>query len=752
MIEVKGTRLSQSAADPTDPLGLRKPVDAGTGAVTGMLAGLLGLAVYLKSFLWAEPAQAMPAPEPQGAASGEDGPAGRAAPRPVLKLAADAGPAPQSAEATADASAETQTLPTVLGPADLGVFALTPAAMPTAFVKDFAANTPLPPFPRPGRPVQPEASLPSAPIQLPGPDAWSPELHSLLASEDPEASALADDLSDDEADDGSGSGPVITDRNRAPRNTGPVYLGDVGSGAVLAIALSHLLSKTSDADGDSLSVAVGEATSGMIEADDGAWRYLADSDHLGEVEIRYQVSDGQATVQQTATLTVIENLHEGTDAAELILGTEGRDRVLGHAGDDNIATFFGRDVVFGGAGDDNIAGGAGRDSLFGDDGNDLILGGADADVIFGGAGDDRLYGEAGDDEVHGDAGDDLVDGGAGADTLTGDAGDDSLLGGDGDDVLAGGEGDDLAQGGTGADVIFGDDGKDVLLGEAGADLLFGGLGDDRLEGGADDDLLSAGAGDDLVLAGSGDDIAVGGDGRDRIEGEAGADHLSGEAGDDLLLGGEGNDWLSGGAGQDTIMAGQGDDVVVIDIDLSGDLLDGGEGFDQLVAAPESSGVLFDLIQGMVSSDEGSADMVSGFEAYVGSAANDVFVVAEGEATLTGGDGADLFAFMQGDRLEAPKAAHNITDFSDTDTMTFSNEFAGLSMRKAQRSVEARIEEFFEDYAERFSADEPRLRYFHDWLDDYQRTIVEVDFDHDRTVDLVVTLEGGHEFDISPYSV
>jgi Ca2+-binding RTX toxin-like protein len=310
-------------------------------------------------------------------------------------------------------------------------------------------------------------------------------------------------------------------------------------------------------------------------------------------------------------------------------------------------------------------------------------------------------------------------------------------------VLAGGDGDDLAQGGTGADVVFGDDGQDELLGDQGNDVLFGGLGDDRLEGGADDDLLSGDAGADLLFAGGGDDLANGGDGDDRIEGEAG---------NDMLLGGEGDDWLSGGDGQDTVTAGRGADVVVIDIDLSGDLLDGGEGFDQLVAAPESSGVLFDLIQATVASDEGPADSISGFEAYVGSAENDVFLVAEGEATLTGGNGADLFAFVQGDRVEAPQAAHNITDFSDTDTLTFSNEFAGLSMRKAQRSVEARIEEFFQDYAERFSADEPRLRYFHDWLDDYQRTIVEVDFDHDRTVDLVVTLEGGHEFDISPYFV
>lgn len=737
MIEVKGTRSAQVAIDPSDPLGLRKPVDAGTGVVSGMVVGLLGLAVYLRSFLWAEPAEALAVPESKGAPSGEDGGTARAAARSALKLVADEPAAPLADEGTGEAAAETQTLPYVLGPADLGVFALAPVAMQTAFVQAFAANTPLPPFQKAGRPMLPEAGLPPAPIQFPGSDALPTDLQTLLAPEDSQ-----DETSEDEDANDGGTGPVLTQRNRAPRNSGQVHLGDVGSGAVLAIALSHLLTKTTDADGDSLSVAMGNATSGTVQPYHGAWRYLADSDHLGEVEIRYQVSDGQHTVLQSATLTVIENLHEGTADADLILGTDGRDRVLAHDGDDNIATFLGRDVVFGGKGDDNIAGGAGRDSLFGDEGDDLIAGGADADLIFGGGGHDRLYGEAGDDEVHGDAGNDLVDGGEGADTLTGDVGEDSLLGGEGDDVLAGGEGDDLAEGGSGLDVVFGDAGADVLSGNAGADLLFGGLGADSLDGGADNDVLSGGEGHDLLLAATGDDVAAGGDGDDRIEGGAGADYLTGEAG---------NDWLSGGDGQDTVTAGYGDDVVVIDIDLAADLLDGGEGLDQLVVAPESSGVLFDLIQGTVAIDECPADTVSGFDDFVGSAENDVFLIAEGEATLTGGDGADLFAFVQGDRLEAPQSAYSITDFSDADVMTFSNEYAGLSMRKAQRSVEARIEEFFQDYAERFSADEPRLRYFHDWLDDYQRTIVEVDFDHDRTVDLVVSLEGGHEFDISPYS-
>lgn len=726
MIEVKSTRAAQPATDPTDPLGLRKPVDAGAGAVSGLLVGLLGLAVYLRSFLWAEPAQAGIATAGASHAQPGDDTATsmRPAPRQALKLAA--GDHQPKAEPEDEATSDTQPFPVVYSPVDLGVAAVKPPAMPPGFVREFAANTPLPPFDQPGRPPRPDAGQAPQPILFPGPEAGQPNFQALFAPAEPDV-APDDDLAEDGPDPGS------THRNRAPRNSGPVYLGDVGSGATLAIALSQLLSRASDEDGDALSVVVGDASSGEVLPHNVGWRYLADADHLGEVEIRYQVSDGQQGIQQSALLTVIENLHEGTPDADLILGTEGRDRVLGHAGDDNIATFFGRDVVFGGAGDDNISGGVGRDSLSGEDGDDLITGGADADLIFGGDGHDRLYGEAGDDEVHGDAGNDLIDGGDGADILSGAVGDDSIIGGEGDDVLDAGAGDDVVTGG------------------AGNDLLFGGDGADLLDAGAQSDVISAGEGADQILAGEGDDLATGGEGDDHLDGGLGSDHLSGEAGDDLLLGGIGADWLSGGDGSDTLAGGDGTDVIIIDIDLEGDFLDGGEGLDQLVAATESGSVLFDLIQGTVSTDGAAVDMVSGFEVFVGSAENDVFLVADGATTLTGGDGADLFAFVQGDRLEGPQSAHSITDFSDTDIMTFSNEVAGLSMRRAQRSIEDRIDEFFQDFAERFSADEPQLRYFHEWQDDYQRTIVEVDFDHDRTVDMVVMLEGGLEFDISTLS-
>jgi Ca2+-binding RTX toxin-like protein len=77
-----------------------------------------------------------------------------------------------------------------------------------------------------------------------------------------------------------------------------------------------------------------------------------------------------------------------------------------------------------------------------------------ADIISGGAGADRLYGGAGADRLNGDAGDDTLRGGLGADLLIGGEGADRLLGGRGDDVMAGG---------AGADIFFFREGADEIV-------------------------------------------------------------------------------------------------------------------------------------------------------------------------------------------------------------------------------------------------------------------------------------------------
>lgn len=84
-----------------------------------------------------------------------------------------------------------------------------------------------------------------------------------------------------------------------------------------------------------------------------------------------------------------------------------------------------------------------KEILVGTDGNDRICGFGGADTLRGGSGNDTLLGSTGDD---------VLSGGNGNDTLKGGGGDDSLKGGSGNDTLKGGGGRrDTAKGGSGSD-------------------------------------------------------------------------------------------------------------------------------------------------------------------------------------------------------------------------------------------------------------------------------------------------------------
>lgn len=131
----------------------------------------------------------------------------------------------------------------------------------------------------------------------------------------------------------------------------------------------------------------------------------------------------------------------GTQAADRLRGTEGRDVICGLGGDDRIEGLDGADV---------IVGGPGNDRLVGSDGDDVLIGGSGRDELVGGAGKDWL------------------EGGSGADRLLGGGGNDRLLGGSLGDVLLGGAGNDILRGGSGNDVLLARDGRrDVVDGGPG---------------------------------------------------------------------------------------------------------------------------------------------------------------------------------------------------------------------------------------------------------------------------------------------
>lgn len=167
-----------------------------------------------------------------------------------------------------------------------------------------------------------------------------------------------------------------------------------------------------------------------------------------------------------------------------------------------------------------------------------------------------------------------------------------------------------------ANVLYGNGSSDIVDGQEGSDTVFGGVGEfdptdagDTLAGGLGNDSIYGNAGNDIIYGGraqadtaDGADLAYGGKGFDSIYGNAGNDTLYGggaaaDPGDesdiifggfgaDLIFGNGNNDTLYGGGSLadpsdlgDTIYAGMGNDLVYGN--GGGDLLMGQEGNDTL---------------------------------------------------------------------------------------------------------------------------------------------------------------------------
>ena len=84
------------------------------------------------------------------------------------------------------------------------------------------------------------------------------------------------------------------------------------------------------------------------------------------------------------------NVIEGGAGDDILNGTEGKDCIIGHEGDDTIRGLGGDDRIYGGKGDDTIDGGAGDDLIYGNRGDDIIDGGPGKDTIHGNKGADKI--------------------------------------------------------------------------------------------------------------------------------------------------------------------------------------------------------------------------------------------------------------------------------------------------------------------------------------------------------------------------
>jgi Ca2+-binding RTX toxin-like protein len=261
-------------------------------------------------------------------------------------------------------------------------------------------------------------------------------------------------------------------------------------------------------------------------------------------------------------------------------------------------------------------------------------------------------------------------------TWTGTDGDDLLIGEDGNnysfhgyagnDTLVGADGNDTFDGGAGADTMSGGDGDDLFM-YWGGDTPAG----DTLDGGNgfDDIILHTVAGQSLTLVVTdemrtnieqvtglnGDELL---DGRAlssgiTLDGEAGNDVLLGGQGDDVLTGGSGNDLLSGGAGNDFMLGGDGDDIFSYrgSDTPAGDILDGGDGFDDIVLhTPAGQNLALFLTDAMRTNIE----QVTGLD---GNEYLDARELTSG-ITLDGEGGSDYLVGGQGDDILVGGAGHD----------------------------------------------------------------------------------------------
>ena len=114
-----------------------------------------------------------------------------------------------------------------------------------------------------------------------------------------------------------------------------------------------------------------------------------------------------AGVALAATIKCDGGLCRGTNKADKMSGSLGRDRMLGRGG---------ADIIRGNRGNDTMSGGIGADTMFGSYGNDRMFGGDGTDDIEGNHGNDYIV-------VAGDAANDIADCGPGEqDTVVIDAG------------------------------------------------------------------------------------------------------------------------------------------------------------------------------------------------------------------------------------------------------------------------------------------------------------------------------------------
>jgi Ca2+-binding RTX toxin-like protein len=369
------------------------------------------------------------------------------------------------------------------------------------------------------------------------------------------------------------------------------------------------------------------------------------------------------TIRTSGDTIILEGL--GTD---IITGTFVTVELIGGSSGNRLdaSDYAGNVTLNGAGGDDTLIGTRNVDSLIGGDGTDRAVLRVRGNVavtdlrVFGPGGDfldsvDALQIEIDDDTgARVDAstytlGRVTIIGGAGRDTIIGSAQNDFLNGRGGRDQIFGGDGNDRLLGGGSSDLLVGGNGRDTILGNSGIDTISGGEGNDRLVGGNNrsvlreegfaGDVTVASNGQAATLTGLGNDNLqgsfttvelIGGDGPNKIDasGYKFAITLQGGGGDDTLIGGSQSDLLDGGDGVDQIQQ-------TVDLEqILADTLVTGRGADTLSSIEEAV-----LIGGEFGTNI-DASAFTGATTLIGNGGGDTLIGGSNNDVLSGGDGND----------------------------------------------------------------------------------------------------------------
>lgn len=283
----------------------------------------------------------------------------------------------------------------------------------------------------------------------------------------------------------------------------------------------------------------------------------------------------------------------------------------------------------------------------------------------------------------------------------------TLSGGLGNDVIVGANLGDTLTGGEGNDTLVSLGGNDTFLysgNNNGFDDVFGGSGYDKLEATADNTVIGINSVAEI------EEIYDGGFQNVSLQTGTGNDlldltnvYLSGTvtirtgAGDDTVLGTSGNDNLVGEDGNDTLAGNNGDDTFHYSGTATGfDAVDGGAGYDRLVADASNTVITLSSMSGIDEISDGGFSNVS----VQGSSDDTLFdlsnVLMNGNVTIRAGAGADTMYGWSGadilygedgdDVIRGGAGADTLDGGNGVDTVSYAGSWEALTINLATNAV------------------------------------------------------------------